>query len=257
MVDRLTQTAVRMSKSLFKFSIAVATSAVLIQFLALPQCNADALSSPVLLDQQKDSTPSDGRIATTTAPLIEQSVTIDADLQPIADTIKISERLRRVQDFKHKLRGMPTVNSLERLSIRQDVSEEKEAIVRSILKANLEVDYLIARIDGETNQYSQLLQELSGKRDKDVMTTSILAQLTNGALWAISCSYTVASTHHASYSYPDGAVGIAAGIVPSVLSLYALYQLQGPKRNLQAEPNVLNPIFGNAANKYVDYPAVV
>jgi hypothetical protein len=216
---------------------------------------ADSMA-PTFIDLEQKNAEVDmgGKL---TPPLIKQTVSMDADLLPIATTIGITDYVTRLPQLRQRLSDMGPTNNLERLTARQDLLETQEQLMRSVFKANMEVDYMLARIDAETNIFSQLLQDLTSKRDKDVMVSSILAQLTNAALWSLSCSYTYASVHHPSYSYTDGVVGIAAGLVPSAFSLYALYQLQGPKRNLRVDPNILNPMFATPVSADVDYPAVV
>lgn len=211
---------------------------------------------PTLIDlEHKDADVDEaGKL---TPPLIKETVSMDADLLPIATTIGISEYVTRLPKLRRRLNDIGPINTLERLTARQDLSETQEQMMRAVFKANMEVDYMLARIDAETNTFSQLLQDLTSKRDKDVMVSTILSNLTNAALWSVSCSFTVASTHHPNYSYDDGINGIAAAIIPSALSLYALYQLQGPKRNLQVDPNILNPMFAAPVSVDVDYPAVV
>jgi hypothetical protein len=211
---------------------------------------------PTLIDlEHKDTDVDEG--GKLTAPLIKETVSMDADLLPIATTIGISEYVTRLPQLRRRLNDMGPTNTLERLIARQDLLETQEQMMRSVFKANMEVDYMLARIDAETNVFSQLLADLESKRDKGVMASTILANLTNAALWSVSCSYTIASTHHATYSYDDGINGIVAAIVPSAFSLYALYQLQGPKRNLQVDPNILNPMFAAPVSRDVAYPAVV
>jgi hypothetical protein len=216
---------------------------------------ADSIT-PTLIDLEQKNAEVDlaGKL---TPPLIKQTVRMDADLLPIANTIGITEYVTRLPQLKRHLDEMGPANTLERLTARQDLFETQEQMMRAVFKANMEVDYMLARIDAETNTFSQILQDLMSKRDKDVMVSSILAQLTNAALWSVSCSFTIASTHHPTYSYDDGINGIVAGMIPSAFSLYALYQLQGPKRNLQVDPNILNPMFAAPVSVDVDYPAVV
>ena len=215
----------------------------------------DSMSAPIIeADQKNFAVSSPGK---NTPALIRQTVSMDADLMPIATTIGISDYVNRLPQLKHRLEQLGAADTLERLTARQNLADTQNEMMRKVFKANMEVDYMLARIDAETNTFSQVLQDLTSKRDKDVMVSSILSQLTNAALWSLSCSYTYASTHHPSYSYTDGIIGIAAGVVPSAFSLYALYQLQGPKRDLKMEPNILNPLFGSPVAVDVDYPTVV
>jgi hypothetical protein len=183
---------------------------------------ADSMAPALVNIEQKDAAVDLG--GKLTAPLIKQTVSIDADLLPIATTIGIAEYVTLLPKLRRRLNDMAPTNTLDRLTARQDLSETQEQMMRAVFKANMEVDYMLARFDAETNTFSQLLQNLTSNRDKDVMVSSILAQLTNAALWSLSCSYTIASTHHPTYSYSDGIVGITAGLVPSAFSLYALHQ---------------------------------
>lgn len=48
---------------------------------------------------------------------------------------------------------------------------------------------------------------------------------------------------------PSGIVGIAAGIVPSVASMYTLKAVNGAKKTSEVEPNMLAKLFGYQTNQ--------
>jgi hypothetical protein len=184
----------------------VARLAILVAPLVFCSANAafaaDSMT-PSLIDLEQKNAEVDlaGKL---TPPLIKQTVTMDADLLPIANTIGITEYVTRLPQLKRHLDEMGPTNTLERLTARQDLLEMQERMMRAVFKANMEVDYMLARIDAETNTFSQLLQDLTSKRDKDVMVSSILAQLTNAALWSVSCSFTIGTLTPFNPKYSQG-----------------------------------------------------
>jgi hypothetical protein len=52
-------------------------------------------------------------------------------------------------------------------------------------------------------------------------------------------------------------VGVLAGIVPSIASIYALYQLRGKRRTSEKDPNMLSKLFDYPTPVDVDYPRLV
>ncbi len=77
------------------------------------------------------------------------------------------------------------------------------------------------------------------------------------SLWSFSGIFTLISIDHIQAGNMDGISSIIAGSVPAFLSLYALYQVRGPKRQLSRHPNMLAPLFTNVASDDGYYPEAV
>src|SRR5262249_37191572 len=53
---------------------------------------------------------------------------------------------------------------------------------------------------------------------------------------------------------PSGIVGIPAGVVPSIASMYTLKAVNGSKKTSEKEPNMLAKIFGFTTSNDIEYP---
>lgn len=181
---------------------------------------------------------------------------VSSDGEHLLKLLDLQASLDRIQRSKAALNTIVLPNSLEGLACRQDLLEAREELSRRIMKANLEVDYVLSAIDGEQNHYTERIQELSAKRDKAVWYSTIFSQWSNGILWCGSSSFTVASVKRPTLSYADGILGILAGAIPTVLSLYAMHQSHGGKVDSVVNPNMLAPVFERAS---IDsfFPSVV
>ena len=171
------------------------------------------------------------------------------NLQPLFD------RYKMLSTQLSKYKGQPP--SLEKLALHQEVGDARHDLAQIILKMNLEVDYVLAVIDGEQNKFSEILNEMIAKRDKNVWLSTVLSQWSNGMLWSASSSFTIASTNHPKYSIADGAIGICAGVIPTALALRSLRQMNGEKRELLGFPNMLAPIFDRGTDDECFYPVSV
>lgn len=180
---------------------------------------------------------------------------LSAEGQSMLRTLNLQPLLDKAADAKARLNNAQP-HSLDALLARQDITEAKQELQRRILKSNLEVDYVIAAIDGEENRYAELTTELSDRRDKAVWRTTILSQWSNGILWSASSSFTTASVQNPKLSYTDGILGILAGAVPTMLALYAMHQAHGGKRDSIVAPNMLSPVF-DQGSKEEFFPASV
>ncbi|MBY0356944.1 MAG: hypothetical protein K2W82_03000 [Candidatus Obscuribacterales bacterium] len=141
-----------------------------------------------------------------------------------------------------------------------DKQEMLETIVQAqglIQQTGLEVDYTLAQIAVEQNLYSEVLNTYQTDRDKAVARSNGASFYSNGALWAVTEALAIPSSRNAKYAVPSGIVGILAGVVPSVLSLYAMHQFIGKREDSDFDPNMLTKIFGCPAGPEEEYPASV
>ena len=85
------------------------------------------------------------------------------------------------------------------------------------------------------------------------MRANVNAFRTNGVLWAIAEGLDIPTYRHAKYSIPSGTIGIIAGIVPSIFSLYAIHM---PKERYpySSYSNMLCKIFDYPITPRVEYP---
>jgi hypothetical protein len=187
------------------------------------------------------------------------SIALTDEARDLARELNLLTLLDSLDQLKTRVQNTDpsTPKTLEALTARQDLLEARQEYERRVLKASLEVDYVMAAIDGEQNRFEVMRTDLESNRDTSVLLTNIAAQVSNGVLWILSCSYTLASRTQPKYDLNDGVNGILAGAIPTVLSLYALYQLRGPAKNLPVNPNMLAPLLGTGQDARHYYPKSV
>lgn len=190
--------------------------------------------------------------------LDKYSVKLSLDSKDLIERLNLQPKFDHYRSLSSQLasfKGKPP--TLEKLALHQDVGDARHELAQTILKMNLEVDYVLAVIDGEQNRYSEVLNEMVAKRDKNVWLSTVLSQWSNGILWSTSSSFTIGSAYHPKLGVPDGIIGILAGVVPTALSLRSLRQMNGEKRELLGFPNMLAPIFERGTDDEVFYPVSV
>lgn len=204
--------------------------------------SAKASADRSVSDEAADTLPS-GSLSSDASAMIKL-----LDLQPLID---------RLASSKVRVNGVSQSDELAYLTARQDLLESREELSRKILKTNLEVDYVLSAIDGEQNHYLERIEELMARRDKAVWYTTIFSQWSNGILWSASSAFTCASVKYPRLSYDDGILGILAGAIPTILSLYAMHQSHGGKIASQVNPNMLAPVFDRSSRAEAFFPSTV
>jgi hypothetical protein len=185
----------------------------------------------------------------------------DKNLSPngrqVADILKITPLLQRIQTLRSKVNPTNTELTQEDLLSSVQLTACVVDAMQVIQEASLSVDYSLAEITAEENIYTELLSVYAGDRDKATLKTNAASLITNGILWAIAEGYDIPTNRHPNYSVTSGTVGILAGIVPSIASIYALYQLRGKQRTSEKDPNMLSKMFDYPTTPDVDYPRMV
>jgi hypothetical protein len=181
------------------------------------------------------------------------------EARELAKELNLPGLLANLDQLKTRVQnnGGGTQKTVDTLADRQELLETRQEYEKRVLKASLEVDYVLATIDGEQHRFELMRGDLESNRDSSVMQTNIAAQVSNGVLWVLSCSYTIASRTQPRFDTNDGVNGILAGAIPTVLSLYAFYQLKGRARDLPANPNMLAPLLGTGQDARDYYPKSV
>jgi hypothetical protein len=176
----------------------------------------------------------------------------------VAEIIGLVPVLNKLQDLRPRLSQIKgAAPTLENLALRQDYNDAKMEARQVIEQANLEVDYVLAEINAERNLYAEILDSLTGKRDKLVARSNAASYYTNGVLWAVGEGFDIPTYRVPKCSIPSGTISILAGVVPSFFSLWAMHQYDGKKLNSEDDPNMLAKLFDYPTNREVDYPASV
>lgn len=172
----------------------------------------------------------------------------------LANTIGFTPILERIQNLRAQVSGNSDPTTIESLSKRQDLWEAVQKASLIIQKTSLDIDFTIAEIDAEDQIYTEVLSTYTNDRDKAIARTNAISFISNGALWAVTEALAIPTYKNAKFAIPSGIIGIPAGVVPSIASLWTLKQLSGKKRTSEVEPNMLAKLFGYPTTADVEYP---
>ncbi|MDX2105480.1 MAG: hypothetical protein SFY67_03670 [Candidatus Melainabacteria bacterium] len=184
--------------------------------------------------------------------------TIAPNSMQLSDNIGLTPVLERIQTLK--------ANANQDPSARQDLFEAKQEASFIIQKANLDIDFTVAAIMAEREVYQEILATFISERDKTVARVNAASFISNGILWTVCEALAIGSinTTYArnpkkclNLTIPSGVVGIAAGLVPSIASMYTLKAVNGKKKTSEAEPNMLAKLFNYPTNPDIEYPKSV
>ncbi len=179
---------------------------------------------------------------------------ISPNTRQLADILKITPLLKKIQDKRESLGEKDEFLTIDDLRNSHRLALNVIDAMQIIQEANLAVDFTLAEISAEQNVYTDILGNYQSSRDKAVFKTNALSFITNGALWAVCEGLDIPTYARPRYSISSGTTGILAGIIPSVASAYALYQLDGKHRPSEVDPNMLAKIFNYPINPDIDYP---
>jgi hypothetical protein len=185
------------------------------------------------------------------------STTISPNSLQLAEQLGLLPYLRRIQLLRGKIDPTNFEANQENLAMSQQLTASMVMAMQIIDEANLSIDFVLAEINAEENIYTELLGTFSSDRDKTVFKTNAASFITNGILWAVAEAYDIPTNHHPNFSTASGTFGILAGIVPSIASGIALYQLNGKKELSERDPNMLSRLLGYPTNQDIEYPKPV
>ncbi len=175
----------------------------------------------------------------------------------LANTIGLTPIIDRIQDLRARVETTAGAPSIESLSARQDLWDEIQKAALLVQKTDLEIDFAVAAIEAEHQVYQEILATFTSDRDKAIARTNAISFITNGALWAVSAGLAIPGYQNAIFAIPSGIVGIPAGVVPSIASMWTLKQISGKKKKSEVEPNMLAKLFGYPTNPDIEYPSSV
>jgi hypothetical protein len=162
----------------------------------------------------------------------------------VARLIGVTPLLERLQHLsKTEEEGAGSNLSPEALTLRQQITE-------AVLGTSLEVDGVIAEIDNEVAQSSEIIAFLASRRDHAIGVNALSNIVSGGGLGIAGSALQL----NESTNKLGNAVGIAAGSVTTVLSVIGLRQQHGGRRSLGIAPNMLAKIFDRPPEFHSDYP---
>ncbi len=175
----------------------------------------------------------------------------------LANTIGLTPMMERIQMLQAHVATNGGAPSMESLSARQELWDETQKAALLIQRTNLEVDFAVAAIEAEDQVYQEILSTFTGDRDKAIARTNAISFISNGALWAVCEALAIPTFKNAKYAIPSGIIGIPAGVVPSIASMWTFKQINGKKKKSEVEPNMLAKLFGYPTNPDIEYPKSV
>ncbi len=181
----------------------------------------------------------------------------------LGETIGLIPIINTVQQLRAETQAGSSNISPDYLNKRQDLIEATQRANNLIQRTNLEIDFTIAEIEAEDQVYEEILATFTSDRDKLVARVNAASFISNGILWAacegmsipsINTTFSKNPRNVVQWPIPAGIVGIAAGIVPSIASMYTLKAVNGKKKTSEVEPNMLAKLFNYPINSEIDYP---
>lgn len=185
------------------------------------------------------------------------STDISLNSRQLADNMGLTPLFRRMEILRQRVLQDTAQSTLETLVARQDLSETINQVDQIILEGSLDVDFVLAEISAEQTVYSDMLSSYQADRDKVVARANATSYYANGVLWAAGEAFDIPTYRIPKYSIPSGTVSILAGVVPSVLSLYAMRKFNGKKADSEVGPNMLTKLFDYPTSPEIEYPKPV
>ena len=165
--------------------------------------------------------------------------------EQVAKILGISQLISNAR-LMHTQTPCESAATVEELSMRQDILE-------TVVATSFEVDGVLAELNNERANLSELSTVLQVRRDRALNLTNIAGLITGTGLGvAVNAMQFSSSTANVGNS-----LGVGSGIGSTVLSIIGIRQQRGPQRSVGRIPNKLAPLFARqpALNSY--YPQEV
>lgn len=172
----------------------------------------------------------------------------------------IAEKVKRspaAEEMKELLGLQPVIARLSELSSTEMASTSPEAlrlrehITESVVMAFLDVDGMLAEIDSEVAQMSELRAYMEARRDRKIAIGNVANIVMGGGVGVVGQLLQI------NHSTAGSIVGAVAGGVSTVLAGAAMRQQRGESRPLGIAPNMLAMIFNRQPEFHSDYPELV
>ncbi len=237
--------------------LSIIAAAVVGSTLLMPACHAQTtLASSSQTREPSANTQSIPKQILKTGISLNSPLTSPNSLQ-LSNTIGLTPVLERIRQLRMQVESFGDARTLESLSARQDLLEATQKAELIIQKANLEIDFTLSAIEAEYQLYCEILATYTNDRDKAIARTNAISFITNGILWAICEALAIPTYKNSDYAISSGILGIQAGVVPSIASMYTLKLINGKRRTSEVEPNMLAKLFNYPTTPDIEYPKSV
>jgi uncharacterized protein (DUF302 family) len=173
------------------------------------------------LAQSQTATSSDSQKASRLSP----------EAMQVAQQIRVASLLERISD----VRDGDDHHLIERLTVRQEISER-------LVGASLEIDSANADIDFEIEKIRSIRSDLQSKRDRAQNIINVASLVTGGTLGVVATALQFKS----STANVGNGIGVAGGASSVALSLIGIHLQSGGRRTLGDSPRMLAAFFGRA-----------
>ncbi len=163
----------------------------------------------------------------------------------VASILGLSDKVAKIRAARSKV-ACGAMASVEELSMRQDILE-------TIVAASLDVDGVLAELENERAQLSELSARLQSRRDRSVNIANV-ANLITGT--GIGIGVNAMQFSNATANIGNG-LGVGSGIASTLLSIVGVHLQHGPQAPIGRVPNMLAPLFGTPPKLNAYYPATV
>ena len=169
----------------------------------------------------------------------------------LAHTLGLDQKLKRLGELQSQSR--------QHLSVEDhlELNDLKLELLQQLEQARLEIDFVGAEIEMEVAGLSELLQAYSADRDNRINRANAWGFKTNGILWATAESLSIPTYRYPRLSISSGTIGIIAGLVPSMFSMYALREATGKRFERKLYPNMLTKIYDRPVTLRTEFPESV
>lgn len=186
-------------------------------------------------------------------PSDPRSLNLSPDAVQLATTLDLMSKLSRLKLLQATAAQEGNSGKIS-MDLRQNISELKLEIIEVIEQTRLEIDFAAAEIQEEQASVEEVLTWYENERNERVDRANLWAFRTNGILWAAAEAFTVPTYKHPRLSIPSGAVGIVAGLVPSMFSEFAMRSSGGKHHERKAYPNMLCKFYDQPVIPRTDFP---
>jgi len=209
-----------------------------------------ALSGPLLVLATTCPAQESYSVATEASPSLADNQRNEGERSKLPPNALQMARIIGVESDIEKLLSLAAVKgtgatgqSLEELSLRQQISD-------AVIAASLDVDSVAAEIDYEREQTVELRSLWRYKRDRAIGSTNLAVLAAGTGLGVVSGLLQFSKTT----SGAGNAVGFAAGGISTLFSLRSFRQVHGGKRVEWVLPNMLAAFLGQPEEQHSHYP---
>ena len=179
------------------------------------------------------------------ANLKSGSSTISADTMQLAARLGMSDALQRLRALRLQA-SSDLQGKVELLACKQELTEQ-------VIIAEQELRTVVARIDSELADASEIHAHLSERRDRAVRFNTYANLVSGGITGIVGGACQTASLNHFSYDLID----TTEGAIQTCLASWAFRQQHGEKRIESGLPNLLNHLMARNSDAQNDYPSSV